>query len=112
MAETDPFGHDPQAQYLRRVFAHMEKQQNILLEKVGITCLDGRLRRFREIALKLFEKAWEEAMQRGVVKSEEDAAVLYLYCFSQALSTRGITVPADVLPENREIHKFVKEVLK
>ena len=112
MTETDPFGHDPQVQYLRRVFTHMEKKQNILLEKAGMTSLDGRLRRFRETALKIFEKAWGEAIQRGVVKSEEDAAALYLYCFSQALCTGGITVPTDTLPEHKEIHRFVKEVLK
>ena len=112
MIDPDTFGHDPQVQYMRRVFAHMEKAQNILLEKIGIACLDGRLRRFREMALKLFEKTWGIAMQRGIVESEEDAAVLYLYCFSHALSTRGITVPPDMLPENKEIQKFVKEVFR
>lgn len=112
MTKTDPFGHDPQVQYLRRIFAHMEKKQNILLEKVGMTSLDGRLRRFRETALKIFEKAWGEATQRCVVKSEEDAAALYLSCFSRALSASGITVPTDALPEHKEIDRFVKEVLK
>ena len=112
MIDSDTFGHDPQVQYMRRVFAHMEKAQNILLEKVGMTCFDERLRRFREMALKLFEKTWGIAIQRGIVGSEEDAAVLYLYCLSYMLSSKGISVPPDVLPEHKEIQKFIKEVLK
>jgi hypothetical protein len=112
MMKQDAFAHDPQVQYMRRVFAHIEKAQNVLLEKIGMAPFDERLRRFREMALKFFEKTWGMAMQRGIVKSEEDAAILYLYCFSHGLSTRGITVPSDALPKHEEIQKFVKEALK
>jgi hypothetical protein len=112
MMEQDAFAYDPQVRYMRGVFAHIEKAQNILLEKIGMTRFDERLRRFREMSLKLFEKTWEMAMQRGIVKNEEDAAVLYLYCLSYALSTRGILVPSSALPEHKEIQKFIKEVLK
>ena len=112
MTEQDTFGHDPQVRYMRRVFAHIEKAQNILLEKIGMTRFDERLRRFREMALKLFEKTWGMAMQRGIVENEEDAAILYLYCLSYVLSTRGISMPSDALPEHKEIQKFTKEVLK
>ena len=96
---------------MRRVFAQVEKAQYILLEKIGVTRFDERLRRSREMALKLFEKIWGMAMQRGIVESEEDAAILYLHCFSHVLSARGIAVPSDALPENKEIQKFAKEVL-
>jgi hypothetical protein len=112
MTEQDTFAHDPQIQYMRRIFARIEKAQNILLEKISMTRFDERLRRFREMALKLFEKAWGMAMQRGIVKDEEDVAALYLYCLSYVLSSRGILVPSGVLPEHKEIQGFVKEVLK
>ena len=112
MTEPDTFGYDPQVLYMRRVFAHIEKAQNNLLEKIGMDRFDERLRRFREMALKLFEKTWGMAMQRGIVENEEDAAILYLYCLSYVLSTRGIAVPSDALPEHKEIQKFAKEVLK
>jgi hypothetical protein len=112
MTKSDTFNNDPQVQYMRRVFAHVEKAQSILLERIGMTRFDGRLRSFREMALRLFEKTWGMAMQRGVVENEEDAATLYLYCFSYALSTRGIVVPSDALPEHKGIQKFAKEVLK
>ena len=112
MMNPDTFDYDPQVQYMRRVFAHIEKGQNILLETIGITRFDERLRRFREMALKLFEKTWGTAMQRGVVENEEDAAVLYLYCLSRALSMRGMVVPSKALPEHKTIQKFMQEVLK
>lgn len=112
MKDPDTFGHDPQVLYMRRVFAHIEKEQNILLERIGVTRFDERLRRFREMSLKLFEKTWGAALHKGIVENEEDAAILYLYCFSHALSTRGILVPSDALPEHRMIQEFAKEVLK
>lgn len=112
MTEQDTFGHDPQVRYMRRVFACMEKKQNDLLEKIGINRRDERLRRFRETTLRLFERTWETAVQRDIVKNEDDAAVLYLYCFSYALSTRGIIVPADALPDHKEIRTFAGEVFR
>jgi hypothetical protein len=112
MTEQDTFDHDPQVQRMRRVFAHIEEAQNILIEKIGMTRFDERLRRFREMALKLFEKTWGMAMQRGIVENEEDAAILYLYCLSYVLSTKGISMPSGVLPDHKEIQKFTKEVLK
>jgi hypothetical protein len=112
MTEQDAFAHDPQVRYMRRVFAHIEKAQNILLEKIGMARFDEKLRRFREMALKLFEKTWGTAMQRGIVENEEDAAILYLHCLSYVLSTRGIAMPSDALPEHKKIQKFAKEVLK
>jgi hypothetical protein len=111
MMKQDAFGHDPQVQYMRRVFAQVEKAQYILLEKIGVTRFDERLRRFREMTLELFEKTWGMAMQRGIVESEEDAAILYLHCLSHVLSARGIAVPSGALPENKEIQRFAKEVL-
>jgi hypothetical protein len=52
------------------------------------------------------------AMQRGVAENEKDAAVIYLFCLARALSMRGIDVPADALPKNTAIEKFLKEALK
>ncbi len=111
MVDQDTFGNDPQIRYMRRVFDRIEKTQSVVLERVGIGRFDERLRRFREMALRLFEKTWAMAMQRGIAEDEEDAAILYLYCLSHVLSARGIVVPADALPEQKEIQKFAKEVL-
>lgn len=112
MNDLDAFGRDPQVKYMRRVFARMEMAQDALLKQISMTPYDERLRRFREMALNLFEKMWTSAIHKNIVDNEEDAAALYLYCFSYVLSTRGITVPPQALPENRPIELFVKEVLK
>jgi len=112
MTEVDTWGRDPQVRYMRGIFSRIESAQNELLLKLSIEPHNERLRRFREIALKLFEKAWVMAMQRGITENEEDAAAIYLFCLARALSMKGIDVPADALPKNAAIEKFLKEVLK
>ncbi|RPI99642.1 MAG: hypothetical protein EHM36_15730 [Deltaproteobacteria bacterium] len=107
----DSWGIDPHVRYMRKVFSSMEKAQRELLDDLGITLLDERLRRFREIALALFEKAWPVAMQRGLTRDEGDAASLYVHCLSRALASRGIQVPNDKLPDRERIAPLIKEIL-
>lgn len=97
---------------MRRVFARMERLQGALLREIKMTPYDERLRGFRNLALKHFEKIWATAMNKEIVENEEDAAILYLYCFSYVLSKEGIKVSPQALPERRAIEVFVKEVLK
>jgi hypothetical protein len=112
MDSRDTFGNDPQIQYMRRVFTRMEQAQGVLLRQINMMPYDARLRHFRDAALKLFEKTWVTAIHRGIVENEEDAAILYLFCLSHALSKGGISVPLHALPEDDKIEAFVKEVLK
>ncbi|HOE16304.1 MAG TPA: hypothetical protein PLX02_05260 [Syntrophorhabdaceae bacterium] len=112
MTEVDTWGRDPQVRYMREVFGGIESAQNEMLLKVSIDPHDERLRRLREVALKLFEGTWVTAIQRGVAKSREDAGAVYLFCLARALSMRGIDVPGEALPKNGAIEKFMKEVLK
>lgn len=112
MTEVDTWGLDPQVRYMRGIFSRIEGAQDELLLKRSIDPHDERLRRFRETALRLFEKTWIKAMQQGIAGNEEDVAVIYLFCLARALSTRGIDVPADLLPKNAAIEKFMREALK
>ncbi len=112
MDNRDTFGRDPQILYMRRVFARMEQAQGLLFKEINMTPYDARLRRFRDMALKLFEKTWATAMHKGIIENEEGTAILYLYCLSYALSTGGISVPHHVVPEDAQIKAFAKEVLK
>ena len=112
MDNEDNFGRDPQIRYMRRVFAGMEKAQATLLKKLDMTVFDERLRRFRDIALKLFERTWPLAIRKGIVQNEEEAAVLYMYCLSHVFATRGIEVPRGTLPAHRTIEEFAKEALE
>ncbi len=109
----DQFGRDPQVQHLRRVFAQIEMKQDELLQRLGVSPSDYRLRRVREATLMSFEKAWMLA-SRSVDRAmgEEDIAVLYLYCLARILAGNRITVPAGVLPRDEKIESVVKEVFK
>jgi len=112
MTEVDTWGRDPQVRYMRGIFSRIESAQNELLLKLSIEPHNERLRRFRETALRFFEKTWITAMQRGIAENEDDAVVIYLSCLARALSMGGIDVPAGLLPGNAAIEKFLKEVLK
>jgi len=97
---------------MRRVFASMEGAGNNLIASAGIAPFDERLRRFREMALVLFDKAWSSAIRKGIAADEEDAAVIYTHCLAHILSTRGIALPAGFLPTNEAIQALLKEVLR
>jgi hypothetical protein len=108
----DQFGRDPQVRYLRRVFASMEQKQGALLERIGVSPTDYRLRRAREAALKSFEKAWMLASRRGVVETEDEIGDLYVLCFAKILEGNRITVPDEFLPSGTKIKDVIKEILK
>lgn len=109
----DQFGRDPQVQYLRRVFGRMEKKQGELLQRLGVSPSDYRLRGVREGTLKSFEKAWMAASRRGdTAMEEEEIAVLYMHCLARVLAGNRIPVPVDVLPPDEKVDGILKEVFK
>jgi hypothetical protein len=105
----DEWGHDPSVQMMRRIFARMEGSQEDLLKLLKLSPLDGRLRRVRESALRLFEQAWPQAERKGLTQREEDAATLYLHCFVRMLNREGIKVPPESFPGNQIIFDFLSE---
>jgi hypothetical protein len=105
----DEWGHDPSVQMMRRIFARMEEAQKDLLEGLKFSPLDGRLRRIRESALHLFEKAWPQAQRVGLTKGEEDVATLYLHCFVKMLNREGIKVPPESFSGHQKILDFLSE---
>ena len=106
----DEWGHDPAVQGTRRVFARMETLQRDLLERLNLSPLDERLRRYRELSRNLFEKAWPLAQRKGLTQSEEDAASLYLHCFVTILNWEKIKVPEDVFSGEKKIAQFMSEI--
>lgn len=106
------WGKDPQVRYLRDLFGRIEAAQRALLEQLGITPLDYRLRRVRQATLRSFEKAWIEAERtsgQGAEKRDEVVS-LYLHCLARALSANRVPVPADLLPQGAQITAATKEV--
>jgi hypothetical protein len=106
----DAWGHDPSVQSMRRVFTFMEEAQQELLLCLNISFFDRRLRRSREQALELFERAWHLAVRRGGM-SEKDAAFLYVHCLARALRLAGIEVPEELLPRDEKVIRFLQKEL-
>lgn len=109
MPIRDEWGQDTSVQRMRKVFAHMETAQGKLLGRLNISPYDNRLRRWREEALTLLDRACALAEKRGAVLSEEYLASIYLHCLGQALSLDGVEVPSDVLPRDEGITRFLSE---
>ena len=112
MTEKDEWGMDPQVRYLRRAFALIEKAQAELLGRLDVLPHDYRLRRIREAALKLFEQGGALAGRNGVVVSEEDISVFYIYCLARVLAANRIPVADEMLPAHEKIAGFMREVMK
>ncbi len=60
--------------------------------------LRPRLRRSREQALELFERAWHLAVRRGVM-NEKDAALLYVHCLARTLRLAGVEVSRGIVAQ-------------
>jgi len=110
MTDGDAWGRDPQICYMRTVFAAIERVQKEFLRTLGISPVDSRLRRFRDVALALFERSWVAAMRRGMKTGDDSAAEIYILCLARALSMRGIEIPPASLPGNEELKRLVDEV--
>lgn len=108
----DEWANDPQVRFLRRAFSHIEKAQNNLLEKIGVSSFDERLRRIRDGALNVFEKAWSLAVRRGMNLDEKDLESLYIYSLSYVLERHRIHVPGDILSYSERAKKIVDEATR
>ena len=78
---------------------------------LNISPFDQRLRRSREQALELFERAWPLAVRKGMMMNEKDAAPLYIHCLAKALSSVGVEVPNELLPMDDKIIRFLQKEL-
>jgi hypothetical protein len=110
--ERDDWGTDPQIRYLRQVFGHIEKTQVDFLHCLNISPVDDRLRRWREAALKLFEKVWMLSSKRGITSEKEQVSKIYLHCLAHFLKLNRIGIPPELLSVDDNIDSLIREVLK
>lgn len=110
--ERDDWGRDPQVQYMRGVFAAMEKAQAELLAGLGLAWTDARLHPARREARACFERAWPRAMGRGLGQDPGQAALLYLCCLARGLSRQGVSTPPELLPSDGVWFGLAAGVLK
>jgi hypothetical protein len=110
MTDVDQWGRDPSVQILRKIFQGMEKAQHELLKGLNIVPYDLRIRRWREQALALFERAWDVANRMGVTMNEHTASTIYVHCLAKIMGLEGINIPAGILPETENGLRVFKEV--
>lgn len=109
--DIDEFGRDPQVLAMRRVFAGMEAAQQELLSKINVAPLDPRLRRWREKAFSLFQRAWAIGARKGMRLNEEDLAAVYVHSMVRVIGQeRGLPLEAGPLPGDASIVRLVEEV--
>lgn len=89
----------------------MEKAQKELLKQLEISLFDSRLRHIREKAKEFFEKSCFVAARKGLNLDEKTYAGIYTACFTEALGMKGIKVPDDMLPDNKQLTGLVREVM-
>jgi hypothetical protein len=111
MNREDKWGRDPSVQVMRRIFKHMEMNQEALLRSSNISPFDTRLRHWREKALESFEKSWEYAAKYGFELNEESAAVLYSHCLVRAIIEEGAGPAVEMLPKDEKIEMLLREAL-
>jgi hypothetical protein len=96
---------------MRKVFKGMEKAQHELLNQLDIPPYDLRIRRWRDQALALFERAWGVANRMGIPMDEQTASTVYVHCLAKIMGSEGISIPAGILPEAENIEGVLTEVL-
>jgi hypothetical protein len=111
MSSPDEWGKDPSVRYMRVLFQGMETAQKGFLERLDIPDYDMRLRKWRETALGLFEKARVVAAGWGVILNEKRAAALYIHCLASVIRLDGEDIPEAFMPEKNGLDRILREVL-
>ena len=108
MTDIDEWGKDPSVQIMRKVFKGMENAQHELLKRLDITPYDLRIRRWRDQALALFERACGVANRMGITIDEHTASVVYVHCLAKVMSADRINIPPGILPEAKSVERILK----
>ena len=111
MNEIDEWGCDPSVHRMREILSRVEEAQRKLLEQVGISLFDNRLRQMREKTKGLFERTWTHAATQDLNMGENEIAGLYTYCLAWALGHAGIEVSEKFLPDDEKLRVFIKVIL-
>lgn len=112
MTERDDWGRDPSVRAMRGLFSRMEAGQDDLLQRLGISPYDSRLRPCREEARDLFERVFSLSAARGGEENERDAARLYVYCLVRALKHNGVPMPTMAVTEDNTFDELFRQAMK
>jgi hypothetical protein len=112
MTARDDWSRDPSVRAMRGLFSGMEAGQDDLLQRLGISPYDRRLRPCREEARDLFERVLSLSAARGRGQDQEDAARLYVYCLVRALKQNGVPMPTMAVTEDNTFEKLFREAME
>jgi hypothetical protein len=110
MHDNDEWGKDPSVRIMRTVFKEMEKAQQALLGRLGISPYDLSIRQWRETSLALFEQAWGKANRIGISMDATMASAVYVHCLARTIAAEGHEIPQGIVPEGKEIERLLKEM--
>lgn len=110
MKTRDSWDLDPAVRRLRKLFALLETRQAEVLTRLTIAPLDPRVHPARELARRLWEKAWARSGDQGTQLNESRSADLYEYALLLAFEGQGISgsIPADWPAQ--ELRELIEEV--
>ena len=108
--QGDEWGRDPAVRGMRRVFSAMDTAQKEFIKNLGLTPYDHRLRRWRERALAAFDASWARTARTGVEFGETEAGSLYVHCLGKIMTTEGMDIPPETLPQSEKLKKILREV--
>jgi hypothetical protein len=112
MNDSDQWGRDPSVQFMKGVFKRIEADQKEFLGKLNISCHDLRIRRWREEALGMFERAWGVANRKGILPDDKTASAVYVRCLGKVIGSEGNDIPENLLPMEKEAEVILKGVFK
>ena len=95
MSGRDDWGRDPAVRATRELFGLLEGRQRELVERLGLSRFDPRLRRWRDQARAVFERAWGEAARSGRPWGADEGAEQYAKGFVRLLAAAGVDVSAE-----------------
>ena len=111
MVVEDEWALDPSVRMMRKIFGRIEAAQNELLQRLGISPFDTRLRSWRETALKSFETSWVQANKYGIDLEEDQFTAIYVHCLTHAINIQGIEGALEAFPNDEKITMLLKETL-
>ena len=101
---------DPAVERYRKIFALLEARQTEVLARLAIAPLDPRVRPARELARKLWERAWARANYRGYELKETQIADLYEYGLLLAFKQQGVGPPIPKDWSGAELRELMEDV--
>ncbi len=110
-SSKDSWELDPEVERLRKIFGLLEARQAGVLVRLAIPAFDPRVRPARDLARRLWERAWARANYRGSELKQSQIADLYEYALVRAFKEQGVGPPIPMDWPEDDIRELMEDVL-